>query len=283
MLLTINERVVQPGEAPLSPLDRGFLLGDGIFETIRIYSGKAFKLHEHLERMQGAAARTGIALPPGIEQLVLAELERAASVGMRDAFLRITLSRGDGLGLGTEPARSTLVTMIDTLPVFNPTWYAQGIRTVTAAARRNEFAATSGIKTTAYLESILAYRQGVNALADDAIFLDTTGHLSEATASNLFILDRGSLRTPPTDCGALPGITRAAIMEIAGILDIPVVSNLSIEPELMRTASELFLTSSLREIVPVVSLDGNAIGDGQPGPVTKKIMAAYSEMTRCRS
>lgn len=283
MLITVNEEIVQTDDASLSPLDRGFLLGDGIFETLRIYSGEAFKLPEHLDRMRGAAARAGIELTSRIEPLVRSELVRAGKVGLLDGFLRITLSRGKGLGLGAEALGPTLVTMIDSLPVLKLDWYSSGIRTVTATARRNEFAATSGIKTTAYLESILAYRESMNAQADDSIFLDTSGHLSEATASNLFVVEEGTLHTPPTTCGALPGITRATVFQIAHAHNIPVIHDFSIEPGRLRTASEVFLTSSVREIVPVVSHDGNPISDGRPGPITKQIMTTYSEITRCRS
>ncbi len=283
MLITVNEKRIEPGSTALSPLDRGFLFGDGIFETIRIYSGTAFRLRAHLERMQAAADRLEIDLGPNIENLVLGEIEQALTAGIRDGFLRITATRGEGFGLGYSPQKPTLVTFIDSLPPLNPGWYSAGLSVVTAAARRNEFAATSGIKTTAYLESILAFRAGALAGADDAIFLDTLGHLSEATASNLFLVEGETLYTPPLQCGALPGITRAVVMEIAESANLRVVSCTSLEPDRIQHASEFFLTSSIREIVPVVSHDGCKIGRGLPGPVTRQIMSAYSEMTHCKS
>lgn len=283
MLITVNGKRIEPASVGLSPLDRGFLFGDGIFETIRIYSGTAFRLHAHLERMHSAADRLDIELRPNIESLVLHEIERALGAGIRDGFLRITATRGDGFGLGHNPQKSTLVTFIDSLPFLNPSWYSEGMSVVTAAARRNEFAASAGIKTTAYLESIVAFRASALAGADDAVFLDTQGHLSEATASNLFLVEGSTLYTAPVQCGALPGITRAAVLEIAESANLSVVSDTPLHPSRIQRASEFFLTSSIREIVPVVSQDGCKIGKGLPGPVTRKIMSAYSEMTHCKS
>lgn len=280
MLMTVNGRIVDPDAGSLSALDRGFLLGDGVFETLRIHQGKPFLLADHLTRLADACARTGIIPGPHLESVAVGEVERARTLGLADAFMRITVSRGLGLGMSAEPRHPTVVTLIDKLPLFDPLWYSAGISVVLAEGRRNEFAATAGIKTTAYLESILAFRSAAQIGADDALFLDTQGHLSEATASNLFIVRGGVLHTPPVQCGALPGITRACVMRIADAHGVEVCSERPLQPAELETADEVFLTSSVREVVPVVSCDGAQIGRGTPGPVTRLVMRAYSEMRR---
>lgn len=279
MLLTVNGQIVDSPNGALSALDRGFLFGDGVFDTLRIYAGKPFGLQDHLTRLADACTRTGIGLSSELEDVVGSEVERAGKKGLREAFMRITVSRGSGLGMGTDFEASTLVTLIDKLPKLDPRWYSDGITVAVAEGRRNEFASTAGIKTTAYLESIIAFRRALENGTDDALFLDTEGHLSEATASNLFIVRDGALHTPPLECGALPGITRATVRKMAESLGVSVVETRPLEFMELQTADEMFLTSSVREIVPVVSCDGLRIGGGKPGPVTRRVVAAYSGMT----
>ncbi len=280
MLLTVNEKIVDSPASALSALDRGFLLGDGVFETLRIYAGKPFKLDDHLARLSDACARTSIMVNSGVESLTRREIDRAGSIGLSEAVMRITISRGLGLGLGTDPDDSTVVTLIESLPTLNPGWYERGLDVVIAQGRKNEFSETVGIKTTAYLDSIVAFRAAAQKGAADALFLDTRGHLSEATASNLFVLSAGALHTPPLECGAMPGITRSCVIEIAKTAGIAVNSQAPLDPAALKTADEVFLTSSIREIVPVISCDGLRVGNGKPGAVTRRMITAYSEMTR---
>ncbi|MBA2687011.1 MAG: aminotransferase class IV [Gemmatimonadaceae bacterium] len=280
MLLTVNEKIVDSPASALSALDRGFLLGDGVFETLRIYAGKPFKLDDHLTRLSDACARTSIRVSRGVESLTRREIERVGSIGLGEAIMRITISRGLGLGLGTDPDDSTVVTLIEPLPTLDPGWYERGLDVVIARGRRNEFSETVGIKTTAYLDSIVAFRAAAQNGAADALFLDTRGHLSEATASNLFVFNAGALHTPPLECGAMPGITRSCVIEIAKTAGITVDSQTPLDPAVLKTADEVFLTSSIREIVPVISCDGLRVGNGKPGAVTRRMITAYSEMTR---
>lgn len=280
MLLTVNEKIVDSPASALSALDRGFLLGDGVFETLRIYAGRPFKLPDHLTRLSDACARTSIKMNSRVESLTRREIERAGSVGLSEAVMRITISRGPGLGLGIDPDDSTVVTLIEALPTLNPDWYERGLDVVIARGRRNEFSETVGIKTTAYLDSILAFRAAAQKGADDSLFLDTRGHLSEATASNMFVVSAGEVHTPPLECGVLPGITRSCVIEIAKTAGIAVSSQTPLDPGVLKTADEVFLTSSIREIVPVTSCNGLRVGNGKPGTITQRIITAYSEMTR---
>jgi branched-chain amino acid aminotransferase len=167
---------------------------------------------------------------------------------------------------------------------FTPPESPRPIVAAMAAARRNEYALTAGIKTIAYTESVLALAQAKAAGADEAIFLDTAGHVSEATASNLFALIDGMLVTPPLSCGVLPGITRAAVLELARPLGIDAAERELAEPELVA-ASEIFLTSSIREIAPLVRITTNAIGGGRCGPITQRFIDAYAALVReeCRA
>jgi branched-chain amino acid aminotransferase len=192
--------------------------------------------------------------------------------------VRLTVSRGaapPGLAPPVIPQPTVVVAVH---PIVRPR-VPEPIVAAMAAGRRNEFASTVGIKTLAYTESVVALAQARAAGANDAIFLDTAGHVSDATASNLFAVIDGTLVTPPRSCGALPGITRAAVLELAGALGIAAVEREITEPEL-ALASEIFLTSSIREIAPVVRIATAAVGSGQLGHITVRVVEAYRALLR---
>lgn len=281
LLLTLNGQIVDEHPDQLSVLDRGFLLGDGIFETFRYYDGVAFRKQEHLERLASSAKWLGITLRMDINELISREVARGTRAGLRDAYFRITLTRSPSLGLCPASSEATVSTILAPLPVVRPNFYS-GISVVTARGRRNEFAESAGHKTTAYTDSVLALRYAMEAGADDALFLDTCGHLSEATASNVFICSNGRIFTPPLDCGVLPGITRSVVMDIARESGLEIIDDSPLSPDIMHEASEVFLTGSVRQLVPVVSVDSKAVGSGMPGPVTEKLTARYVELTQCR-
>ena len=269
IVLSVNGENIAPADSVHPVLSHEFLLQRGIFETLRIYSGVPFMLREHIARFHGAAGKMDIPIPCDIEALVEDQIARAAATGLRSAFLRLTLTESDN--------SSTLVTMIAVLPQ-QLTGYANGISVVTAATARDEFAPTTGIKTTAWLVHILRFRSET-AGAGDAMLLDTSGHISEATASNIFLVINGALLTPPTSCGALPGITRATVISLARTMGFDVQDSRPIRPEQIQSASEIFLTSSVREIVPVIEVDGRVVGAGTPGVLTRRLMRAYKGIT----
>lgn len=273
MFMTIDGRVVDDPSAHTWVLDPAGLRRQGLFETLRIYSGRAFEVRAHIDRMRRAAEKLDMRMPPDVADLVQIEAARAEAAGLRDAYARITLSIDPVSGV------PVLVTMIDSLPAFEPRWYSSGMRIATAPIRRDEFAVTAAMKTTASLAEILAFRQS-GSLVDDEIFLDSEGHFSEASASNIFFVDDGTLVTPPESCGALPGITRRIICEIARSAGMPVVADRAVSPDILASASEMFLTSSVREIVPVVAVDETSIGNGLPGPVFSQMRGEYSRLTQ---
>jgi branched-chain amino acid aminotransferase len=269
-------------EPLLSPLDRGFTLADGLFETMRASNGVIFRLDAHLDRLCVGARLLDIPIPPTLRDHVAAAARSALAAGYVHASARLTVTRGPappGLAPPTHPTPTIALGIAPLTPPDAP----RPIVAAMASARRNEFALTSGIKTLAYTESVLALAQAKAAGADDAIFLDTTGHVSEATASNLFALINGILVTPPLGCGVLPGITRATVLALAPALGIAAAERELAEPEL-AAASELFLTSSIREIAPLVRIETIAIGTGRCGSVTQRFIDAYAALVRdeCR-
>lgn len=277
-VISINGHLVDPTTPHISALDRGFTLADGLFETMRSYGGVIFRLDEHLVRLERGASALRLFVPPRLRLMVLDTLRAAVDGGLRDASVRLTVSRGPGApGVAPPPdAHPTVVVAVHPLPPFPSELYGAGLSAITAAGRRNEHAVTAGLKTLSYTDAMVALAEARAAGSDDAIFLDTAGHLSEATSSNLFLTLDGTLHTPPASCGALAGITRAAILELAAEHGVA-SSEAPVDPELLHDASEAFLTSSVREIVPLVRVDGRLIGDGTPGRLTRTLMAAYAQ------
>jgi branched-chain amino acid aminotransferase len=265
-------------EPLLSPLDRGFTLADGLFETMRASSGIVFRLDAHLDRLCAGARLLGIPLPPGLRDHAAAAVRTAFAGGYAHASVRLTVTRGPappGLAPPPHPAPTFALAIAPLAPPSTP----RPLVAAMAAARRNEYALTSGVKTLAYTESVLALAQAKSAGADDAIFLDTAGHVSEATASNIFAVIDGTLVTPPLSCGVLPGITRATVLELARALELPFREREIAEPEL-AAATELFLTSSIREIAPLVRIATTAIGGGRAGAITQRMIDAYAALVR---
>lgn len=276
----LNGRLLDGAQATLSVADRGFLLGDGLFETMRAYGGRVFRLEAHLARLERGAARIGLALPGDLDKAVLATVQ-ANDLG--EAAIRLTVSRGPS-GPGLEPPGGSEVppTVVVTVRPYraDSALYEHGVRAVTAAARLDERRLTAGLKHTGYLEAILAVRAARAAGADEAVFLDSEGHVAEASASNLFAVTGGQLWTPPLRCGILPGITRATVIDLASGLGLQVQEE-PLPPPGLAAADEAFLTSSLREIVPLVALDGVPIGPARrPGPSTRRVLQAYRDLAR---
>jgi len=278
-MVWVNGHRMSADARHLSALDRGFTLADGVFETMRVYDGHAFRLDAHIRRLTDATSALGIPLSTDIEDLVRRAVLEAGGSGLREASVRLTVSRGVGWpGLAPPSApEPTIVIAVAPPPAFSHDLYANGITVHVASGRRNEHAMTAGLKTIAFTESVVALAEARAAGADDAIFLDTEGHVSEGTSSNVFIAtaaDGKVLVTPPLSCGALPGITRAAVIELATELGFAVDEH-PIEYEHLLASREVFLTSSLRALVPAVRIDGRSVGDGKPGPLTRRAMEAY--------
>ncbi len=273
----VNGRSIDPHAPAVSALDRGLLLADGVFETMRAVRGVVLHLDAHLARLARATDALAIPWPPHLDETVSDALRALRAEGAH-ASVRLTVTRGIGSGFApVARVEPTSVLTIQPLPPVPTEMTARGLSTVIATGRRNDAGPTAGIKTLSYTGNVLALLEARRRGADDAIVLDTRGHVAEGAASNLFIVVRGAIRTPPLSCGVLPGITRAHVLGIAAGWGTPVQEGVVV-PSDLRGIEEAFLTSSLRGIAPVAAIDGAVVGAGAPGPVTRRVMAAYERL-----
>ncbi len=265
-----------PLEGPhVSARDRGVTLADGVFETMRARDGRIFQLDRHLARLRHGVTTLSIPEPSAVRSWIL----DAVSATHGDASVRLTVTRGVGAG-GLAPATGvgpTVIVFVNEFPRCPATIYEDGLAAYVASGRRNQHAMTNGLKTLAYTDAVMALVEAQRAGADEALFLDTDGHCSEATASNLFIWTGRVLLTPPVSCGALPGITREVVLGLAASLGVRAEVD-TCELEVLGNAEEAFLTSSLRGLAPLVRLDGRPIGRGVPGTLTRQLADAYTAL-----
>lgn len=272
-----NGKTINYDEVVFSPHDRGFLFGDGIFETVRIYNRNPFRMEEHIDRLYTGAAVLGLVLP---EQVVISRAvdELIKLNDLNNGSLRISVTGGDthsALWPRTFSANPTiLITVRETIP-YKKELYEQGYKAITISFPLNELSPLAGIKSLNYLENILGRREATEANCHEGLFLNTKGELAEGTISNLFIYDGNTLLTPPVNCGILPGITRNSVIELAkSDLRLPVVEK-TLYPKDLFKCKEAFLTASIMEIMPLVEVDGKIIGNGSPGEITLSLLSSY--------
>lgn len=282
MRVWLNGEVVDSRKAALSPLDRGFLYGDGLFETLRAYRGKPFLLEEHLTRLDAAAKEVELPLPPRARFVAaVAAVLEANGLGERDARVRITVTRGLG---GSElwpesPGEPTA--LVTAQPLDLPSWlHERGASAVTSARRVPS--GRPAVKSTSFQAYVLAKGEARRASAWEALLLNDKGEVAEGATSNVFALLDGALVTPPVEAGILPGLTRAAVLGLAKPALCLDAREAPLQPRELAQATEAFLTSSVAEVVPLVRLDGMALGDGAPGPATRAVMKAYRDEVRRR-
>ena len=263
-----------PEHAVVSVFDRGFLYGDSVFETIRTYSGRCFALTEHVARLARSARSVFIDLPLPAQELE-AEIERAvAHAGNPESYVRVMITRGSGpMGLDTSfDAKPRRVIIAGPLASPPPESYEHGIDVITYRTLRTaEATEASSAKIGNYLVAVLALREARAAGAAEALIVDGSGNVGEGASSNVFAVIDGQLCTPPETAGILPGITRAVILELAEVSLRP----LSVDD--LGRAEEIFITSSIRELLPVVHVDGAAVGDGKPGPRARELHRRFLE------
>ncbi len=270
MWIYLNDRFVDRKEAVVSVFDHGFLYGDGVYETLRAYGRRIFMLAQHLARLQRSAHLIGLELPIPEKDWPPLLNEAIQRNGLDEAYLRITVSRGEG-DIGLDPAlcrRPTVVILALPFKPYPVHLLQEGVQLAIVPVRRNLAAALSPqIKSLNFLNNILAKREAVKAGAFDGLMLNAEGHLTECTASNVFFVQAGRLCTPSVDCGILDGITREVVILLAREQRIPVEAG-RYTPESLRQAEECFLTNTTMEIMPVREVDGKPLGSGRPGPVT---------------
>jgi branched-chain amino acid aminotransferase len=277
MWIYLNDRFVSRAEAVVSVFDHGFLYGDGVYETLRAYQGQIFMLQEHIARLERSAHLIGLPIPldSGQWSPLLAEVLRRNSLS--SAYIRITVSRGEG-AIGLDPGlcpSPTLVIVAQPLPSYPPSLYEQGIALIVAATRRNlPEALPTQVKSLNFLNNILAKREASEAKAFDAVMLNADGHLAECTTSNVFFVEGGRVCTPARSCGILDGITRNVVLRLAAEQHIPTEEG-TYEPDQLFSAEECFLTNTTMEIMPVRAVDDRTIGTGCPGPMTERLRRLF--------
>jgi branched-chain amino acid aminotransferase len=282
MLIYLNGKLVPKEEAKVSVFDHGFLYGDGVFEGIRIYNGKIFKLKEHIERLFYSAHAIDLKPPLTQEELIQATVETVRANNLRDGYIRIVISRGEG-DLGLDPQKCpnpTVVIIADKIAIYPEEVYKKGMKIITVSTRRNSPQALNpNIKSLNYLNNILAKIEANRANVPEAIMLSIEGYVAEATGDNLFIVKNKNLITPPLHLGVLPGITRQTVIELAKERGI-ITEEKPFTLYDVYTADECFLTGTAAEIVPVVEVDGRKINGGVPGEITLLLMKDFHEYVK---
>ncbi len=282
MKVFIDGKYYDGRAAKISVFDHGLLYGDGVFEGIRAYHGRVFKLREHIDRLFCSAKAILLHIPMSHAHLMHAVVEACRKNKIRDGYIRLVVTRGIGT-LGLSPSRCknpSVIIIADKIQLYPPALYQKGMEIVTVPTVRNLHSALNpAIKSLNYLNNILAKIEANQAGCEEAVMLNAEGFVAECTGDNLFIVKKGALLTPPLSAGALYGITRGVVMELAEEEGLAVS-----EPNLTRydlfNADECFLTGTGAEIVPVVKIDGRVIGTGKPGPITRKLEEEYRTLTK---
>jgi branched-chain amino acid aminotransferase len=266
----------------VSVFDHGLLYGDGVFEGIRVYAGKVFKLPEHLDRLYECAHAVMLTIPMPKAEFGAVIVEAVRRSGMQDAYIRPIVTRGPG-DLGIDPrncGRPTMIVIVDAINIWPPERYDQGLSVVTAGTPiPHRESLSPRVKSLNYLCHAMAKMEANVAGADEALMLDSSGHVAEGTGQNIFVVKKGVLRTPPLHAGILSGITRGVVMELA------VQAGHAVREDMLNrfdlyTADEAFLTGSASEIAPIRSYDGRTIGSGKAGPVTRDLMTRFRAFAR---
>ena len=277
MKIYLDGKYVDQADAKVSVFDHGLLYGDGVFEGIRLYGGNIFRLDEHLERLEYSAKAILLDMPLSRKELTEVTCETCRQNQLTDAYIRLVVTRGVG-DLGLAPwlcAKPSIFVIASKIALYPQEHYDNGLAIVTVPTRRiNPAALPATVKSLNYLNNILGKIEARQFGALEAIMLNDQGYVAECTADNVFIVHKGELITPAASQGALKGITRGTIFDIAKELNVPIR-----EADMTRydiwVADECFLTGSGAEVIPVVKLDGRVIGTGKPGPITQKVLAAF--------
>lgn len=278
----INGTFYTKEDARVSVYDHGLLYGDGVFEGLRSYGGKVFRLREHLERLWESAKAIRLEIPILLETLSAAVVETLKLNEIEDGYIRLVVTRGMGT-LGLDPGQTSdpqVIVIADRITLYPEEFYRDGLKIVTVSTMRNHPAALSPrIKSLNYLNNILAKMEGQQAGCVEALMLNHKGEVAECTGDNIFLVRRGELFTPPRDAGILDGITREVVCQLAAESQIA-VHQVALTRHDVFVADECFLTGTAAEVVPVVNVDDRLIGDGKPGPITRDLIERFHILTR---
>ena len=282
MKIYLDGHLVDEADAKVSVFDHGLLYGDGVFEGIRFYNGRVFKLEEHMDRLYDSAKVICLDIPMSKADLTQALIDTVRANGERDGYIRLVVTRGVG-DLGINPrlcAKGSVIIISAKIKMYSEEMYRDGLEIITCATRRTSQAAVPpAVKSLNYLNNIMAKIEAHQAGVPEALMLNEAGYIAECTADNFFMIKGGTLFTPPVSAGALRGITRGTILDLAQEIGVPTK-----EAELTRydvfVADECFLTGTGAEMVGVVKVDSRVIADGKPGPITRALLEKFRQLTR---
>ena len=278
----MNGKLVPEQEAVISVFDHGYLYGDGVFEGIRAYNGRVFKLEEHVRRLYESAHSIMLPIPYSQEEMIKAVVDTVNANKLTEAYIRLVVSRGVG-DLGLDPRKckeSQVVIIADKIVLYPEELYEEGLTVITVATRRNiADALDPKLKSLNYLNNIHAKIEANRAGVLEALMTNSQGYISEGTGDNIFIYRKGKLITPPPYLGILEGITRQAVIELAEEEGIP-LQEAPFTRHDVYVADECFLTGTAAEVIPVIEADMRTIGTGKPGPVTRTLMEKFRELTQ---
>jgi len=276
-LIYLDGKLVPESEAKVSVFDHGLLYGDGVFEGIRVYNGRVFKLAEHLARLYDSARSILLNIPLGIEEMEKATLHTVGANGLRDGYIRLVVTRGVG-SLGLNPyqcPKASVIIIAGTIKLYPGTVYSEGLALVTCATRRPSPAALSPqVKSLNYLNNIMAKIEALQGGGEEGVMLNEQGYIAECTGDNLFIVKRGEVFTPPISAGALDGITRRVVIGLVREMGVP-CHEANLTRHDVFAADECFLTGTAAEVIAAVVLDRRSIGDGKPGPLTRTLVEKF--------
>jgi branched-chain amino acid aminotransferase len=282
-LVYIDGKFVPKEEAKVSVFDHAFLYGDAVFEGIRAYNGRVFRLEEHIDRLYDSARAIWLEIKIPKKEMMEIVAESCRKNNLKDAYIRLVVTRGVG-DLGLDPRKchgnASIVCIADKIALYPEEFYEKGLKAITAATRRNygEVLAPQ-VKSNNYLPNIMAKIEAITAGCLEAICMSREGFVTEGTGDNIFIVKDGTLKTPHPAVGILKGVTRKAIMELAEQEGIPVEETFMNRFD-VYTADEIFFTGTAAEVIPVVEVDSRKIGEGVPGPITKKLRSLFMELVK---
>ncbi|RLS53587.1 MAG: branched-chain-amino-acid transaminase [Planctomycetota bacterium] len=281
-IVFMNGTLVSENDAKVSVFDHGLLYGDGVFEGLRSYGGQVFRLDAHIDRLWESAKAICLEIPMSKKEVSSAVNATLEANQLVDGYVRLVVTRGAG-SLGLDPNRTShpqVIVIADTITLYPREFYDKGLSIITASTQRTHSAALSPrIKSLNYLNNIMAKLEGLRAGCVEALMLNHKGEVAECTGDNIFVVRSGTLVTPPSDAGILEGITRGAVIELAEAAKIDCQEKTLVRHDLY-TADECFLTGTAAEVIPVVEIDSRSIGNGVPGPITKRLTADFHLMVR---
>ncbi|MCX7665563.1 MAG: branched-chain-amino-acid transaminase [Gemmataceae bacterium] len=280
-LIYINGKLFPKEEAKVSVYDHGLLYGDGVFEGIRVYSGKVFRHEQHIERLYESAKAIALEIPMSPAEMIKAVEDTVKANNRTDGYIRLVITRGPGsLGLDPRKCQPQVIIIVDGISLYPPELYESGLKIITSSLIRNHPNTLSPrIKSLNYLNNIMAKIEAIRAGCLEALMLNHKGEVAECTGDNIFILKKGVLKTPPPDAGILEGVTRNVVLELAQQAKIP-TQECTLTRHDLYVADECFLTGTAAEVIAVTDIDGRTIGTGKPGPITQELRRRFMEYAR---